>query len=1403
MTTTSAVLTVNRIHEYSTSFVLTTFLPYHTLPIFTTLLSILPSNIPHAYKFLHPYIRSLSQPPRHVIVVAAAKSNEFCSLLNAYVLKVANARQHYQTLLSFWAGIMTEAVSGMIDQSRSGRQGVQLQKEQEVILRILPMLNEALAMKKVPELRIGCYMILSILASKADLDDKLLTAMMEAVVFGWTSETFTPGLVCLSILAQQRGAKQLKKTLAKELLKVEGLPGLLSEIAKQRRVDKLANGLCLACVDRLHKRGDATVLPLIEDIVQYDILSDSQIVVIVKSLLLAAHKLNDVIDPAGSTRSQLASCLTSLSESSSRPGILSRQTMENSTIDMDQLELELRTVVKPTSLPALQEDVDMDVTIPTETQTTTDFERYFAELPTRTADEKSFLTPGRSHLYEQLSQAFLASLGVAETTKKISTAPVLRPESAHTEALYMTFFIRVWCGTYPVLARAKALQIVAQRLQEPDRFFDLQGLVPYAVAALGDAAHKVRRAAADLITAIGQHYPADSDLRKKSGPEPWGFADLYGSGLETKDIKWLSQEQIARFVRDVLASSLEECVLDKAHINSVIETALNSSKNATDTPRKNDQGRISQATRGAILSYLASHTVNTPLYSVKFRLLQSLNLVRGVASTTRTKLLLPLLQHWASLSPAQALEHCQAEQISFKDFEQTAVSIVVPTDTNGLDYLAKIVKGEIARDRAELVSAVFGRFKKLWPSIKGDTRISTANMLMDIAQCPEGQLSPSEHAQVEAAGLLGQLSLSTDVLLAFMNDLPTAAKLADEPPATKRRRTSHGEVARTTIRDSSLLAGAVRKVTFVLQLVDESEPEKHLPLLKSLFNFLAELQHFKLQIGSELGYLQGLVLSSLLAIMGAYKADRSLTLDRSAIRADLLVDCVQKATSPQVQNAALLLIASLAGVAPDLVLHSVMPIFTFMGSSVLRQNDEYSVHVIDQTINEVIPPLIASLRKEERNPVAGAAELLLSFVAAYEHVPIHRRTGLYISLVQTLGPEDFLFALLAMLTDKYGSTKDIKSFAVDIMNNFGVGIQIQTAMRFLDLVADLLKPKPTISIALLGTNTSNVTDLHRVALNQLNLLPYLLSQRRLIVQTGKLLERDDMEAGRVREHYSSLLENLLALADSVKSEKSLHSACGDVLQALLGLLSTSEFVKSVESLLSNPNTDLRRKILRSVEVRIEQENQSNVLSRQAMLSFLPQLTEIIRESEDVLYKHIAVACVDKIAEKYGKKDLDGVAAAAETIAGKHCLGQTDKRLQVMALLCLASLVEILREGIVPVLPVAIPTAMDYMEGSIVEGSEDEKLHSAGYAFISALIEHLPYMISGGYLDRLLIVSNKSAEAGLDTETDESRLECLHLAAKQVEAKSFFVALDHNWKSAAEAGALVCVKERTNFFFKPY
>ncbi|CRK47789.1 hypothetical protein BN1723_007769 [Verticillium longisporum] len=352
-------------------------------------------------------------------------------------------------------------------------------------------------------------------------------------------------------------------------------------------------------------------------------------------------------------------------------------------------------------------------------------------------------------------------------------------------------------------------------------------------------------------------------------------------------------------------------------------------------------------------------------------------------------------------------------------------------------------------------------------------------------------------------------------------------------------------------------------------------------------------------------------------------------------------------------------------------------------------------------------------------------------------------------------------------------------------------VQLHTLAKLLDLISDIFKPRPALSATLLGVGDELAErDVNTVALQQLSVFPSLLSGRKLRKEIGILTERDDMETSKMRELYATLLKDTLALAETVKPTRALHECCGSALANLLNLLSIGEFIKAVENLMDKTEIDLRRKVLRALEVRVEQEGTADATSRAALLGFLPQLTAAIRDTDDLKYKHTAVACVDKIAEKYGKKDLEAVAAAAATIAGPSCLGQPDTQLRVMALLCLASLVDVLQDGILPVLALAVPQAILYIRQSLEAEDGDEQssdLHNAGYSFITALAQHLPYMVTGAYLDQVLLASNASAEADLDDDASDSRLNCVRFLARKVEPKVFFAGLERNWEAALAAG----------------
>lgn len=1368
---------VYRIHEYSTASLITAFLPYHSAPAFVTLLSILPTKIPHAYRFLDPYMRSLTSPPRAIIVQQSIQHFELLSTISTWTLESCQAQQHYPGLISFWGGIMTEAISGIVDQMKSGRKAIQRDNDQALLQRLVPILSEALMMRQVPGLQIASYMVISVYAVKGDLDDAVLHDFMHQLVLGWSGETVRPGLVCLSILAQCRSAKQLSWKVAKLLIKVQDLEKLLLEVHKEHRVDKLVNGLSLALIERLTKKGDARGLPLIKTVLSAQMVSDKQASVMFRSLLVAGHKITDDVDDDGQTRRQLGLTIVALSQAQNESGEFFQKVIEEADFDIEDLELRLEASIRPKKVikqaqgedktmgdseeAALAEELDLDAGLSRLSK--------HKKPPARTC-----LASDSDHLFDELCKLFISAASEKSDLMKLDEISILERESAPSDCFYFSFYMRIWLGPYPILARARALEMAKNRLQEPDcAKLDFQVLQPYCIAALGDPAKKVRRAAGELL-AVLQTNSIDAGSRKK-GPNTWGSEGLY---KKAHDLKWLSSEAHRVLLETVIIPALEEAIMHDDHITAALKEALESSKSSDKESSK--KGHISSTVRTSIFSFLASHAVESPILNLKVRLLKALNQVQKVSGTSRTQLLLPLLRWWSVLSHDEASKLASTEGLNETMIDSSFVDVVVPNDIAGLECLFSIIEARNAQERTSLSRAAFGRIRKMWPSMKDRTKLDIAQKLLELSQT-DGIVSE------EAIDVLRNVQLTTETLLNFLEALQHIAQLATEAPANKRRRTSASDHHKVTdVQNAPELAAALRKITLVLQLVEASNPAGHPELLQSLFMVLSELQTFRTLVGSELGYLQNLVLGSLLAMMPTYRDDKNLKIDTSVGHGDVLVSCIQKSSSPAVQNSALLLVASLAKTAPDVVLHSVMPIFTFMGSSVLRQSDDYSAHVINQTIREVIPPLIETFRKGRRHIVASSSELLASFVIAYEHVPSHRRQGLFISLVENLGPQDFLFALVAMFVDKYGTSDNVLTFTADLINHFNVETQLQTLIKFLELAADMLKSKPDLSATLFGKKEGE-EEINKTVLKQLTLLPHILANRSLKREIRKLAERDDMETAKVRELYAQLLEDILTVADTVKSRRALHARCGDALANLLNLLSVSEFIKSVEALLDRPNVGLRQKVLRALETRVDSEGQADTQSRAALLAFLPQLTAVIRDSNDMLYKHTAITCVDKISEKYGKKDLEAVTAAASTIASKHCLGQGDRRLRIMALLCLASLVDVLQDGIVPVLPSAIPQTLEYLANSINGVDSDVELHNACYALLTALAQHLPYMISGAYLDQLLAVSNKSAESPLDDEDHDNRKHCLYFLAKQLDAKVLFTALQKNWSCAIDNG----------------
>jgi U3 small nucleolar RNA-associated protein 10 len=224
---------------------------------------------------------------------------------------------------------------------------------------------------------------------------------------------------------------------------------------------------------------------------------------------------------------------------------------------------------------------------------------------------------------------------------------------------------------------------------------------------------------------------------------------------------------------------------------------------------------------------------------------------------------------------------------------------------------------------------------------------------------------------------------------------------------------------------------------------------------------------------------------------------------------------------------------------PEAVLHSVMPIFTFMGSTILRQGDDYSAHVIDETVSTVIPPLVASLRRRSRDVVSNVADLLLSFTAAFEHIPLHRRLSLFERVVNALGPEECLFAIIVLLLDRHPTDSSMGGFLVDLLNLYPAEVDTTALTQCVDFIRDMFRSRQgSISYTLLDCKDKSKDEIHIRADSLMALVSDLALSPLLRGKIIKAFNGDEMAFKKQQTSYSGLLGSSIRLTQEAKATPS-------------------------------------------------------------------------------------------------------------------------------------------------------------------------------------------------------------------------------------------------------------------------
>jgi U3 small nucleolar RNA-associated protein 10 len=437
-----------------------------------------------------------------------------------------------------------------------------------------------------------------------------------------------------------------------------------------------------------------------------------------------------------------------------------------------------------------------------------------------------------------------------------------------------------------------------------------------------------------------------------------------------------------------------------------------------------------------------------------------------------------------------------------------------------------------------------------------------------------------------------------------------------------------------------------------------------------------------------------------------------------------------------------------------------------------------------QTISRVVPQLAASLRSKHKNFLTGVSDLLLSFTAAFEHIPLHRRLKLFSELARTLGPEDSLSAIVALLADRYHNGKTQRRFSTELLLTFDPVHTLDAFKGYLDLVVDAAASKRKVSDILFGLNDKTAVQVETAIRDLLASLADLATDERLRAHITRAFRRKE-EAARPRKVFADIIETVIQLSKKVGSSPKLYDCCSRVLARCLDLLPTMDLIQSAELLLVNSDAQVQVAAIKSVEVRAGTAVQNDKKSVSALISFLPSVENVLQQSQEMDVKIISVSCIDRIIERFGKKDPAAVASVAQTISGSQALSGGDDRIRILSLLCLTSVVDVLEDEAISLLPTILPTAFDYLSQAI-EG-EKTGLHNAVYSLLSNVVEQLGYMFSREYLETALRLSHRSAASDLEDACDESRRTFYQSVAEHLSAQETFAAIKSTWPHAIAQG----------------
>uniref|UniRef100_A0A673KEU6 HEAT repeat-containing protein 1 n=1 Tax=Sinocyclocheilus rhinocerous TaxID=307959 RepID=A0A673KEU6_9TELE len=554
------------------------------------------------------------------------------------------------------------------------------------------------------------------------------------------------------------------------------------------------------------------------------------------------------------------------------------------------------------------------------------------------------------------------------------------------------------------------------------------------------------------------------------------------------------------------------------------------------------------------------------------------------------------------------------------------------------------------------------------------------------------------------------------------------------------------------------------RVTLILELLQHKKKLRRAQcLVPALFNLLSRCLDPAAAEQENLEYTKQLILSCLLNVCQKLSPDGGPiskdVLEEDTFNVELVVQCVRMSDMPQTHHHALLLLGALAGIFPEKVLHNIMPIFTFMGSNIMRLDDTYSFQVINKTVQAVIPALIKANEggsaQSEGHMETVVSHIVHVFVDALPHVPEHRRLPILSQLMNTLGPSRFLWVLMLLLFKQHvtqtsvsasGAEKEAvverdQDFWTSVCCEFEVKEQLTSIIRILQYLMTLPQDKEeeTVSDVIFNMEANSGKDLRHFKFLSVSFMAQLLASDRFV--------------GKVESTLQTLQQNLLeevlryihAVARCVEDNadkptakfwRALLSKSYDILDKVNALLPMDSFIMVMRGLMGNQLASVRRKAMELLNNKLQQRTQWK------MLHFITLTTHSVtaqEEEELAINRQTALYSLKLLCRNFGSGHQEPfvpvLKKAVELVADKD----EEKNVMGSALLCVAEVTSTLKALAIPQLHSLMPAVLDTLKERKDLLNNEIYLLSAVTA-LQRVSETLPHFISPYLEDTISQVS---------------------------------------------------------------